>query len=154
MKPFIKFFDKIIVVLLGIAGVFTGCKPESDCDCIYDSGIHLMYGPPPANYIIKGTVTNKANSKPVSNIRISRQTDTLYTDAKGNYTYASYYYSSDGNPVHLKFEDIDGEANGGHFATKEIDVKITNSDKEQMEKCYQNGGKFVKTQNIKLEKKK
>jgi putative lipoprotein (rSAM/lipoprotein system) len=150
-KTLIKFFDKIILVILGIVGVFTGCKHA----CTDSGDMVLMYGVISEQYEIKGTVKNKANSNPIPNIQIIRQinknySDTLYTDSKGNYVYTFYDYSiQSGNPVHLKLEDIDGEENGGDFAIKEIDVKFTKINRD----CSGYGEKYAKTENIKLEKK-
>ena len=146
MKKIIKFWDKIIVVLLGVLGVFNSCK--SDCT----DKIHLLYGVLGTTYEIKGTVKNKANSKPIPNIQVTRQVsenyaDTLYTDSKGNYVYTFYdYFEESGYPICLKFEDIDGNENGGNFANKEIDVKITKANKS----CNGYGEKYSKTENIKL----
>jgi len=155
-KQVIKFWDKVIVVLLGVAGAFTGCGKKSDCGCDAPRA-ELMYGPSTAYYGIRGTVTNNANSKSIPNIRIIRKisadyADTLYTDSKGNYGF-DYYWSNVENDILLKVEDIDGQANGGEFATKEISVKLTDAEKEKMEECYQKGGRFFKTQNIELKKK-
>ena len=147
-KSITKFWDKIVVVLLTATGMFTGCKP--DCDKRI-----TLYGIEATEYQVKGKVTNKANSKPIPNIQITRQVnensgDTLYTDSKGNYIYKFYNYSINSeNPLCLKFEDIDGEANGGNFATKEIDVKFTKSNR----RCDGYGENYTKTENIKLEKK-
>ena len=157
-KPFIKFFDKIVILLLGVVGVFTGCKSGGNCSFDYRSDIVAKYGMPMASYVINGKVTNKTTSKPIPNIRIIRQinenyADTLYTDIDGKYVWGYNYLLNQANIVHLKVEDIDGEENGGDFASKEINIKITYADKENMEKCKQNGGKFVKTQNIELKKK-
>ena len=44
-KSLIKFFDKIIVILLGTLGVFTSCnKIASDCDCVYSPVIERDTG--------------------------------------------------------------------------------------------------------------
>jgi len=44
-KPFIKLFDKVIILLLWFIGVLPGCnKPEPEY------GIVLMYGPPDYKY--------------------------------------------------------------------------------------------------------
>ena len=143
-KQVIKFWDKIIVVLLGVAGVFSGCGKETNCSCEGNSGIGLMYGMPSANFVVQGTVMNKANSKPIPNIRIvAEYSDTLHTDAKGNYYFRSYH----------QLDAVNGEENGGKFASKEITIKLTNSEKKQMEECNQKFGTFVKTQNIELKKK-
>ena len=157
-KSFIKFFDKIIVILLGIAGIFTSCKPPTDSNCepISGGGIGLMYGPYATFYLVKGVVMNDSNSKPIPNIRIIKQisdnyNDTLYSNSKGEYGFSDYYMLN--NVVHLEFEDIDGEENYGHFKTKKLNTKITNEDKEKIDECYLNNGRYVKIQNVKLQKK-
>ncbi|MCL2131715.1 MAG: radical SAM-associated putative lipoprotein [Lentimicrobiaceae bacterium] len=144
-KSVIKFFDKIIVVLLGILGVFNSCEKP------------LEYGTPHANYEVKGVITNKETSKPIQNIQVIRQIhqeygDTLYTDADGKYVFAFGDFPYKDNVYRLKIEDIDGEENGGDFVTKEIEVKITQAD--QIEKGDGNwyDGKFSKIVNIELEK--
>ena len=150
-KLFIKVFDKVIVMLLGIAGIFTGCER----DCAAGKAIPVYGTFPSTYYEIKGTVKNKANSKQIPNIQITSQihenlTDTLYTNSKGNYVYKFYDYSEElGYPICLKFEDIDGNENGGNFASKEIDVKITKVNRS----CNGYDEKYSKTENIKLEKK-
>jgi len=128
-KSVIKFWDKVIVVLLGIAGVFSSCnKPKP----VY--GVEVPEYP--SLYKLNGIVSDKETSQPIPNIRIVRQyADTIYSDAEGK------YISTGLSPeFYLKAEDIDGEANVGDFATKEIKVKFANDE-------------FVKTQNIELEKK-
>ena len=148
MKSVIKFFDKIIVVLLGIFGVFNSCEQAE------------KYGMPYAKYELKGIVTDKETSNPIQNIQVVRHTymeyggDTLYTDVEGKYAFPNpsshFYMDSD---FHLKFEDIDGEENGGDFKSKEIKGRFTEADRvEKGEgKWYQ--GKFVRIANIELEKK-
>jgi len=165
-KSVIKFWDKVIVVLLGTFGVFTSCnKIASDCSCEYyppierDTGeIAVMYGMPMASYVVKGTVMNQENLQPIHNIRVIRQidgnsADISFTDSTGKYVLENYYHLNQKNVVNLKIEDIDGKDNGGDFKTKEVNIKFTENDKENMEKCNQNGGKFVKIQNIQLKKK-
>jgi putative lipoprotein (rSAM/lipoprotein system) len=157
-KQVIKFWDKIIFLLLGILGVFSSCnKSNSDCGCEHYTA--NMYGVNYTDYVvIRGTVMNKANSKPIPNIRVitkinAAYIDTLYTNSEGYY---DFFIQQSGieKGSRLKFEDIDGESNGGYFATKEIDIKITKTEKEQQEECRQTGGTFTKIQNIKLETKK
>ena len=156
-KKIIKVFDKIILMLLGMTGMFVGCnKIESDCDCEYynrpdlDSG-WVAYGPGPNFYVIKGTVMNQANLQPIPNILV--YPDMSYTNSDGNYSFSMYYKENQENSISLKFEDIDGKENGGEFKTKEIDIKFTDADKEKMDKCNKDGGTFVKIQNIELKKK-
>ena len=127
-KLIIKSFDKVIVVLLGVLGIFNSCEQPD------------MYGMPPERYNPRyrfhGIVTDKETSNPIQNIRVVGQGDTIYTDTEGKFLFPSMNAE-----FHLKIEDIDGEANGGEFETQEIDVTFTDADVR------------VKTQNIKLEKK-
>ena len=156
-KQVIKLFDKIILLLLGIAGAFIGCEKKSDCGCEENQGFMPKYGPPAAYYGIRGTITNEANSKPIPNIRIIRKltadyADTLYSDSNGNYDF-THLQANKENSILLKVEDIDGQANGGYFASKEVNIKFTKTEREQMKECSQKGGRFVRTQNIELKKK-
>jgi len=163
-KSVIKFWDKIIVVLLGIAGIFSGCKSDTgECEPYSfrypypDSLMVLMYGVIQADFAIKGTVTDK-EGKAIPNISIVGQTKdnrilgSDFTNLKGQYVLNNYFLNQE-SIIYLKFEDIDGEENGGHFATKEIKMKLTNAEKEKIEECKQDDGVFTKTQNIELKKK-
>ena len=165
-KQIIRFFDKIIILLLGIAGAFSGCKSNTgECEPYsgWGSSSHIdsmviMYGMLRADFVIKGTVTNKTDGKPIPNIKIVGQTKdnhiitSGFTDLKGRYILDNYS-SNQKSVIYLKFEDIDGEENGGHFANKEIKVKITDAEQEKIEKCKQDDGIFTKTQNVELKKK-
>ena len=138
-KSLIKSFDKIIVVLLAILGVFNSCEQADE------------YGTPYADYELKGVVTDKETSKPIKNIRIATfYGDTIYTDAEGKYA-LSYCFDM-AEYFHFKIEDIDGEENGGEFEAQEMDVIFTETDKVKKGKGWYSG-KYVKTQNIELEKK-
>ena len=142
MKKIIKLWDKIIVVLLGVLGVFSSCKTVSE------------YGTPYGEYEIKGVITDKETSKPIQNIQVvrlrtSEYGDTLYTETEGKYSF--YNMESD---FHLKFEDIDSVENGGDFKTKEIKTRLTQADQVEKGDGKWNDGKYAKTINIELEKKK
>ena len=133
-KAGIKFFDKIIVVLLGFLGMFYSCRQPCE------------YGTPHGEYVLKGVITDKETSKPIQNIQIVRQY--IYTDSEGK-----FMYNGRERELRLKIDDIDGIENGGEFLSKEIEVTFTKAD--QVEKgdgnWYQ--GKFAKTINVELEKK-
>ena len=58
-KPFIKFFDRIILLLLGMTGIVYSCA---------------KYGEPIAEYEVNGVVTDKTNTKPIQGIRVVRPT--------------------------------------------------------------------------------
>ena len=137
-KTIVKIFDKIILLILGFSGIFYSCS---------------MYGTPAADYEIKCIVTDKTTAKPIKNIQIVHQMyrDTTYTDAEGKYV---FIYNRDLiDQLHLVVEDIDGEANGGEFITQEIDIDITQADRVKKGRGAWDWGKYVKTQNIELEKK-
>ena len=171
MKKVIKFWDKIIIMLLGITGIFSGCKPNAGGCEPYDnpwnrpspypdSMMVCLYGMLRADFAIRGTVTSKTDGKPIPNIAIVRQTadnQTVimdFTDSEGNYNVYDYYLSDKESVIHLDFEDIDGKENGGEFKTQEIKVKITDAERGKMKQCNQDGGIFTKTQNVDLKKKK
>ena len=125
MKKVIRFWDKVIVGLLGVLGILSCGKPQPEYGILVDA------------YVLFGIVTNKETSNPLQNIQIIGQyRDTTYTDAEGRYS----FYNVPPN-FHLKVEDIDGTANGGEFETKEMDVKFANDE-------------YAKTVNIELETKK
>ena len=150
-KSFFRSFDKIIVLLLSGFGLFSACNlitPEPEY------GV-LMYGMPSANFVLQGTVTNNATSQPIKNIRVIRpfgynnsHGDTIYTDANGKYLYE--FGGSTESKFQLKFEDIDGEDNGGLFQTKVIEGEFTQADRVEEGKGWYTG-KYVKTQDVKLE---
>ena len=130
-KIFIKFFDKIIILLLGFSGMFYSCA---------------KYGMVVAEYMLEGVVTDKETAKPIENIRIVRNNyDTLYTNSQGQYIFLFH----ESKKAHLQITDIDYEENGGYFADKNIYVEFPEIDK--INKKHRNS-ESVKTLNIKLEK--
>jgi putative lipoprotein (rSAM/lipoprotein system) len=140
-KPVIKLFDKIIVILLGFLGIFNSCSTQ------------VEYGTPYGDYELNGVVIDKETSNPIQNIQIVNEgyRDTIYTDAEGKYVFVYNNYELY-NRFPLKIEDIDGEENGGDFATQEMLVTFSKEDQVKPGKGWYEG-KFVKTQNIELEKK-
>jgi len=154
-KPMLKFFDKIILILLGIIGAFSGCKPVCEYDDMPfsrfrypEGGVIAKYGMP-AVHIVKGDVKNNADGKPIPNIRIiAENSDTLYTDSQGKYIFKFDVFTAD---FCLLIDDIDGEENGGHFKSQVVDVALFPNEEDVIKKgaCE---GYFVKTEKIKLKK--
>jgi putative lipoprotein (rSAM/lipoprotein system) len=146
----IKFFDKVILVLLGVAGFFSGCD-------INNGGNVVEYGVPSADYEIQGTVTDKATSQPIKQIRVVRPLqyapeygDTVYTNEEGEY---HFEYNDFPHPTaQLKFDDIDGVENKGLFQSAEETVTFTNADQVKPGKGNWYDGKFIKTLNMALDK--
>ena len=146
-KSVIKFFDRIIVLLLGCLGLFCGCEKYN----VDMYGMPVEYGTPSGEYVLKGIITDKETSNPIKNIQVVRYRDTIYTDTEGKFIMLSYGGFS---KFHLKIEDIDGEENGGDFQSEETDVEFTQADQVEQGDGNWNEGKFVKTLNIELEKNK
>ena len=137
-KQVIKFWDKIVVVLLGwigITGMFYSCA---------------KYGMIVPECEVDGVVTDKTK-KPIQNIQVIRENfygfDTLYTNSDGKFHSKTGYHR-------LKVEDIDGEANSGEFETQEINVKFTDADLVKRGRNNKTPDKYVKKINIELDKKK
>ena len=57
-----------------------------------------------------------------------RQDEVCYTDSEGIYIVTNQYFSTFDN-LQLKFEDIDGIANGGEFETYDLDVAVEQTKK-------------------------
>lgn len=102
--------------LLGFA---TACDTEKE--------IPVEYGTPNNNFKVQGKVTDKSG-RPIPGIevrnRFSHKKTT--TDAKGSYTLEGkgFAHSAD-----LRFVDIDGPANGGEFAEKQVVIDFTEDDR-------------------------
>jgi putative lipoprotein (rSAM/lipoprotein system) len=75
--------------------------------------------------------------------------DTIYTDAKGRYAFA--FNDTGIGGYKLKFEDIDGEENGGLFLPKEIGGDFTQAIQAKKGDGKWYDGKFIKTENVALE---
>jgi len=131
-KTVIKFFDKVILALLGISGMFYSCA---------------MYGAPVDEFELYGIVTDRTN-EPIQNIRVLKHNrDTLYTDSEGKFFYRSW---EEGRYLTLRFDDIDGEENGGEFISREINIEFTGEDIVKKGKGNKTGNKFVRTEDIRL----
>jgi putative lipoprotein (rSAM/lipoprotein system) len=144
-KKRIKFFDKIIVTLLGFLGLLNSCNNNTQtCE----------YGTPHGEFELSGVITDtEANPiKRIQVVSVSRYPDTIYTNNEGKYEIKRDYLDLENNTFHLKLEDIDGEENGGDFGSKEIEVKVTENDRVEKGSGWYKG-KFVKTQDIELDRK-
>jgi putative lipoprotein (rSAM/lipoprotein system) len=136
-KPIIKFFDKIILLLLGFVGILYSCA---------------KYGMPVDEFEIKGAVTDITHV-PIKNIRVvqrggghSESGDTSYTNPQGQYAFKLW----GGHNMRLKVEDIDGEENGGEFLPIEFDVQFTGADLVKKGKRDKTPSVYSKTIDITL----
>jgi len=109
-KKFLQFITSCILGLLG----FTSCGDSYGPD---------EYGTPHINYNVIGNVTDESGN-PIVGIRVIKndnedRPDTIYTDAKGQFKThsgmmigSSLKDSQDTISVKLKYNDVDGTANG------------------------------------------
>ena len=122
MKKLISIISRLLLSLMGLS--FASCRVE--------------YGCPHAEFRATGVVTDE-EGQPISGIRVVMSadypnsnvkgpSDTLWTGPDGAYMYAPQdFYASDYpflDSVKFKFEDVDGEANGGEFSKVEIEVPV------------------------------
>ena len=146
---------KLLYLLLGILG-FTACKEGGIGG---GGGMVCEYGTPTTDYIVKGKVTDSAGV-PIKGIVISSKGINSFDDGSG----LSAVTVDDGSFVTnttkefgvggtLVFTDTDGEANGGDFATLEVDIaKLPKSQTKEGDGAWNMGGYEV-TADVKLRKK-
>lgn len=100
--------------------------------CSEDDPVVCMYGVPHLDAEIKGRVTDVAGN-PIPGIEVglvgdpgASVVDPTTTDAEGCYAVSGRVFAP--NPT-LRFADVDGEANGGLFATREMTVELSERDR-------------------------
>ncbi|MBP3425067.1 MAG: radical SAM-associated putative lipoprotein [Alistipes sp.] len=137
---------KLLYLLLGALG-FAGCSESFSCE----------YGTPSVDFTVKGKVTDSEGT-PIKGIVVSLETDSgtvmqsTTTATDGTFTTTKtddwLFYDSV-----LIFTDTDGEANGGDFATYEVEVEELPKTKvkEGDGNWYQ--GEYEVTVDVKLRKK-
>ena len=155
---FYRWYNAVLTVLLSMLGY--GCSSDEPMDMY---GTPVEYGAPHADYIVKGLVTDEAES-PVQGIKtflkqvdkteagtIIFGMDSIQTNETGGY---QLEYTGLPQPgIKLIVEDIDGEANGGEFISDTLDVDFNKAvqTKEGDGRWY--GGVYEITQDVKLKKK-
>jgi putative lipoprotein (rSAM/lipoprotein system) len=143
-----------LLTLLGFGAAMAGCsKMYAPPD---DGGGMSMYGTPTASFEVKGRVTDDSGD-PVRDIKIVVKEDAAYdyeigvgiTDAHGYYSVRGSWSGS--NSFNIATEDIDGEKNGGEFATESVEIEIKKEDYIGGEGW--NRGKVTKNADFELELK-
>ena len=152
-RSFLKKINAIFVALLAFFG-FSGCfLNEPKC----------MYGSPTANYVIKGSVTDKTTGNAVPRIKVEvfssfttvdgkkliyvHHRDT--SDVKGNFHIRSNTMIMNLNHASALFSDIDGKENGRF---NDMIINLNRQDFVQT-KPGDGGwhvGEFTKTLNVEL----
>ena len=143
----LSLWSKVLAALLALFGI-TSCEDQ-----------FAMYGCPTASFYVKGTVTDTANN-PIPDIRVTVETwkgkhklytDTLFTDSIGaiderNHQHITFPPDS----VSIKFDDIDGEENGGEFQSEVLSPEVI---KISEAKGQWDGGSAKVEFDVKLKKK-
>ena len=160
---FLHWYNALAATLLTLLG-FSSCSSENGGD-----DYPVLYGSPTSSFHAKGNVTDE-DGTPIRGIKAvvvedygheeSYRMDSAYTDSKGNYVTDERSMSGTIAWVHKQkrlkviLEDVDGEANGGEFATDTI--KSENITVEQVGKGEGtwDWGTFEVTANGKMKKKK
>lgn len=151
MKLNFKLINWLCATIISLLG-FSACKAEKE--------ILYEYGSPYADYKYMGTITDedgnpiqgiKATLVGSSNIISGREIAVLTTDKDGKFE-SEYYNEMNTHIAKIEFTDIDGELNGGEFASASINPSEMESTKvkenDTHDKWYR--GQFERKANIKL----
>lgn len=159
-KSFIRGINVILAALLVLLG-FSNCEPK------------LEYGVPNADYTIKGTIVDKANSKPIEGIRIGFARSypgpvTMYgvipqpyrnfsadtTDVLGQYKLSDHFAIGEiqDNMLPVYVQDIDGAENGLYNDTV-LNIDFENAKRTGKTKNWYDG-EYTVDVNIELTRKK
>lgn len=144
-KVVLKTYGKIIAAILSFIGIMLG-----NSSCINDKTAP-EYGIPNADFIVKGKVTDAANTAPINKIRIvvpksyyPLKGDTVYTNANGEYEVKFNDFPNPNTTFKVIASDMDKEANGGWYVSDTLKIQFTDKDKiKNGEHWY--AGTFQKT---------
>ena len=149
-----RLYGAVLAVLLSVLG-FSSCSKEEMME---------EYGSPHADFIMQGTVTDEQGNE-INGILVSAERYQDFNDGRYWFNlfskktdYFGEYYLYFENLLGSKYtklivQDVDGEANGGEFASDTLDIDYESA--EQIKKGDGNWyeGTFRITQNIQLKKK-
>ncbi len=111
--------NKLFLSALSLLG-FSGCSESGIGGGLFNEPD--MYGTPIVDYRFKGEVTDaEGNAIKGIEVKISSADDAVLTDDKGAFDTTFNNFADGFHSV--AFTDIDGAANGGEFAQKQVDVK-------------------------------
>jgi putative lipoprotein (rSAM/lipoprotein system) len=99
-RTYFNIYNKVLGLILAVLGFSTACKHGGE-----------EYGVPTATFRISGQVTADSTQNAISNIQVSSDYDTVYTDDSGNYTIELEEYPDD-QTFTVEFKDVDGVENG------------------------------------------
>jgi len=161
-KRIISIWKQLAAAILGLLG-FASCGKDEAIEW----GM-TMYGQPHAYFKALGSVKDE-KGKPIEGIRVSitrhnyhpntagviydendwYEYDVLYTDSKGKYQLDKSIFEGPDDVV-IAFEDVDGEENGGDFASVQATPTVKQTDKGD---GLWYGGAFKVESDVKMKKK-
>ena len=159
---------KILYFMLSLLG-FTACGEAglgslgSDDSTNQGNGgvddIPCMYGTPTTEFVVKGKVSDSAGV-PIKGIVVSSKDVSSFIDCSGlsavtadDGTFTTNKMREFGVMGTLIFTDTDGEANGGDFATLEVNIaKLPKSQTKEGDGAW-NMGEYEVTADVSLNKK-
>ena len=142
------FWEKLAALFLGPLGFASCGEIETPPP---------MYGQPYANFKALGTVRDE-DGNPIQGIQVTvRQhwshveppDNKLFTDANGTYQLIREVFDGP-ESVTVTFEDVDGEENGGEFASAEVSPEVVQTKKG--DKVWY-GGAFEARADVRLKRK-
>lgn len=155
----IKWYNMLLGALLGALGF-------SSCNVILDPFMACEYGQPMADYKLVGKVTDEAGN-PLKGIRVvfhpnaksaeednAWNSDTLYSDASGKFEKErlKYDWPDDLKQAYVKFDDVDGDANGGSFKSAVLPREALKVDQTKKGDGKWYNGAMTVTADARLEK--
>ena len=158
-----RWYNTVLTALLSML-VF-GCSFDDEEPMpIY--GTPIEYSVPHVEYILKGIVTDEADT-PVQGLKTSVKEvykgdtgtyvygrDSILTDESGNYQLKFAKESSfNRESIKLIVEDIDGEANGGEFLSDTLDIDYDKAVKVVKGDRWGYDGKYEVVTDIKVKRK-
>lgn len=157
---FRNFYRTLASALMPLLG-FTACGNDDPYNYL------CLYGTPTSDYHVKGTVTDE-NGTPIKGIKVvmhemngsyDYRADSTFTDADGCFTSKELDAIGDldnnnaKKSLKVSLEDIDGEANGGTFATDTIHGDEMNVTRTKKGDGNWNRGSFELSATKKMKKK-
>ena len=147
MKIYLKCYNGLLLLVMIILNIFSGCKKDDN-----NSNINAEYGAPYATYIIDGRVRSEQSPfNLIENIEVKMNGAIGYTNENGEYQIETTSDSST-NTFTLSFRDIDGPQYG-EFINKDTiadysNIQLTGGDGNW------NAGTAAQTIDISLKPKK
>ena len=150
MKTNFRFFSWLCSAVIALLG-FAGCSDDP-------SSMADEYGVPNADYKYMGTITDEEGN-PIQGIKAviidgkvntpGRELIAYTTDKDGKFE-SDFINISTSSDIRIDFKDIDGELNGGEFATTSVEAKDMETTKVGESKGSWNKGSFISRADAKL----